>query len=189
MFIRIDIDSTRYQTDIEEVVRHAMPSMKWESKGNPICSYHEYRDITMIKRSIPTSNCAFIGSEQYLPVGSTKATVLSTKISKKQTVEVQRSVESIEQSQQNEGSKKAMRKVYECFIEFQKNRDFSKCNELLASINVKDTSLLVLLSLLMASFSMKRMLADRDTFYQAVYKKVSLLNSPEKADEMLGSLR
>ena len=189
MFIRIDIDSTRYPTIIDEVTRHAMPSMKWESKCNPGYSFHEYRDITEIKRSIPTSNCAFIGSGQYMPVGSTKATVLSTQVSKKITIEVQRSIESIEQSQQNEGSKKAMRKVYESFIEFQKNREFAKCNELLVSINVQDTSVLVLLSLLMASYSMKRMLANRDSFYQDVYKKVTLLNSPEEADKMLSNLR
>lgn len=189
MFIRIDIDSTRYQTDIDEVVRHAMPSMKWESKVNPVFSFHEYRDITEIKRSIPTSNCAFIGSERYLPIGSTKATVLSTQMSRKITIDVQRCIESIEKNQHLECPKMAMRKVYESFMEFQKNREFSKCDELLSSVNVKDTSVLVLLSLLMASFSLKRILANRDLFYQAVYKKVTMLNSLEEAERMLGCLR
>ena len=189
MFIKIDEDSTRYQTAIEEIDRYIMPSMIWESKGYPVSSYHEYRDIREIKRSIPTSNCAFIGSDQYLPVGSTKAKVLSTQMSRKTTFDVQRSLESIVNSQREEGSKMAMRKVYESFIEFQTKKEFAKCNELLISVNVNETSVLVLLSLLMASFSMKKMLGYRDSFYQKVYRKVLLLNSPEEADKMLGTLR
>lgn len=189
MYVRIDEDSTRFQTSIDEVLRHTMPSMMWEFKPNPATTYHEYRDITVIKRSIPTSNCAFIGSHQYLPEGSTKAKVLSTRISKKITVEAKRSVELIEQSQQREGSKAAMRKVYESFLDFQSKREYAKCNELLATVNVSETSVLVLLSLLMASFTMKCMLADREMFYQSVYRKVAILNSPEEAEKMLGNLR
>ena len=93
MYVRIEEDSTRYQTAIEEVSRHTMPSMIWEYKDNPMASYHEYRDVTVIKRSIPTSNCAFIGSSQYLPESSSKAKVLSTQISRKITLEVKHSIE------------------------------------------------------------------------------------------------
>lgn len=189
MYVRIEVDGTHYQTSIEEVVRQAMPSMKWEYRENPLASYHEYRDIMVIKRSIPTSNCAFIGSHQYLPERSSKAKVLSTQISKKITIEAKRSIEKIEEIQLREGSKAAMRKVYESFLDFQSRQEIAKCNELLATVNVGETSILVLLSLLMASFSMKRMLSDRDVFYQSVYRKVSILNSPEEAERMLGNLR
>lgn len=189
MYVRIEEDSTRYQTSIEEVLRHTMPSMIWEFKPNPASTYHEYRDITVIKRSIPTSNCAFIGSHQYLPEGSTKAKILSTRISQKITIDVKRSVEKIEESQLHEGSKAAMRKVYESFLDFQSKQEFAKCNELLSSVNVRETSILVLLSLLMASFTMKNILAEREVFYQSVYRKVSILNSPEEAEKMLGNLR
>ena len=143
----------------------------------------------MIKRSIPTSNCAFIGSKQYLPEGSSKAKVLSTLISRKITLDVKRSVEKIEQSQQTEGSKAAMRKVYESFLDYQSRSEYAKCNELLATVNVRETSVLVLVSLLMASYTMKRMLADREHFYQSVYRKVAILNSLEEAEKMLGGLR
>lgn len=191
MYVRIEEDSTRYQTSIEEVLRYTMPSMKWEFRENPFASYHEYeyRDIAVIKRSIPTSNCAFIGSSEYLPEGSSKAKVLSTRISRKITIEVKRSVETIEECQQKVGSKAAMRKVYESFLDFQSRREYAKCNELLATVNVRETSVLVLVSLLMASFTMKRMLAYRIRFYQSVYRKVAILNSPEEAEKMLGGLR
>lgn len=189
MYVRIEEDSTRYQTSIEDLSRHSMPSMKWEYKENPLTSYHEYRDVTMIKRSIPTSNCAFIGSSQYLPEGSSKAKVLSTQISQKITIEVKHSLVKIEESQKKEGSKAAMRRVYESFLDFQSRHEYAKCNELLESVNVKETSILVLISLLMASFTMKRMLANRDIFYQKVYRKVTILNSPEEAEKMLGNLR
>lgn len=189
MYVRIEEDSTAYQTSIDEVARHMMPSMKWEFRGNPTVAYHEYRDITVIKRSVPTSNCAFIGSKQYMPVGSTKAKVLSTRVSQKITIEVQRAVESIEQSQQQSGSKAAMRKVYDSFLTYQSQQEFGKCNELLSTIKVEETSELVLVSLLMASFSMRRILAERESFYQRVFRKVALLKNPEEAEKMLGSLR
>ena len=189
MYVRIEEDSTSYQTSIDEIARQTMPSMKWEFRSHPSSSYHEYRDISVIKQSISTSNCAFIGSKQYLPIGSTKAKVLSTQYSQKITIDVRRAVESIEQSQINSGSKAAMRIVYENFLNYQSLQDFGKCNELLATINVEETSELVLVSLLMASYSMRRILAEREPFYQRVYRKVALLKNPEEADKMLGSLR
>ena len=85
--------------------------------------------------------------------------------------------------------KKAMKEIYKTFIFCQKDRDFEKCNIILSNVDIANSNPTVLLSLLMASYSIKHCLSSRPFFYEKVYRLFILLYGLEEANALILKLR
>lgn len=85
--------------------------------------------------------------------------------------------------------KKTMKEIYKTFIFCQKDRDFEKCNIILSNVDIANSNPTVLLSLLMASYSIKHCLSSRPFFYEKVYRLFILLYGLEEANALILKLR
>lgn len=85
--------------------------------------------------------------------------------------------------------KKAMKEIYKTFLSCQRDRDFEKCDIILSNIDIKNSNPTVLLSLLMASYSIKDYLSFRPLFYEKVYRLFRLLYGLEETNALIFKLR
>lgn len=85
--------------------------------------------------------------------------------------------------------KKTMKEIYKTFLSCQRDRDFEKCDIILSNIDIKNSNPTVLLSLLMASYSIKDYLSFRPLFYEKVYRLFRLLYGLEETNALIFKLR
>lgn len=85
--------------------------------------------------------------------------------------------------------KKTMKEIYKTFLSCQRDCDFEKCDIILSNIDIKNSNPTVLLSLLMASYSIKDYLFFRPLFYEKVYRLFRLLYGLEETNALIFKLR
>lgn len=170
-----------------DATRFAMPTMLTNAiQADPLLPT-EYRDITVIRRSVRTSNCAFIESETIRVSTSSKPRVLTSNV-KRYSTEVRKLVTTIE-SDQMEDSRKTMRDIYQTFINYRKCRNYEACDEILRAVDVDSINFEILISLLMASFPIRRWLSYRSSLYNKTFDKAVVLYSIAEANIILKNLR
>lgn len=172
---------------VTDATRFAMPTMLENATLIGTLRSLEYRDITIIRRSVRTSNCVFIESESVRVSTSSKPRVLSTSV-KRYSTEVRKLVSTIG-TEQMDDSKKTMRDIYQTFINYRKSRNYEACDEILRAVDVDSINFEILISLLMASFPVRRWLSYRSLLYNKVFEKAVVLYSISEANLILKNLR
>lgn len=107
---------------------------------------------------------------------------------KKLNIEVQEKVSSIQESQK-ENTRQAMFTVYKSFMDFEREKDYASCDDLLRSLDVAKLDLKVIMSLLMASNPIKEHLSYRQTFYMMVSERSYLFDSFDKVKVLFDRLK
>lgn len=85
--------------------------------------------------------------------------------------------------------KKAMKEIYKTFLSCQNSSDFEICDIILSNVDIEHCNPSVLLSFLMASYSMKNKLSYRPLFYEKVYNLFRLMYGLEEANSLILKLR
>ena len=85
--------------------------------------------------------------------------------------------------------KNTMKEIYKTFLSCQESRDFEICDIILSNVDIGRSNPSVLLSLLMASYSIKNKLQFRPLFYEKVYRLFRLMYGLEEANALILRLR
>lgn len=106
----------------------------------------------------------------------------------KLNVKVQGKVSSI-QAFQKDNTRKAMYTVYKTFMEYENEKDYSSCDDLLRSLDVSTLDLRVIMSLLMASNPIKAHLSYRQEFYALVAERSYMFESFDQVRSLFERLK
>lgn len=85
--------------------------------------------------------------------------------------------------------RRAMFTVHKAFLDFEREKDYAACDDMLRSLDVAELDLKVLMSLLMASNPVKAHLSYRQVFYARVEKRSHLLDSFDKVRSLFDRLK
>ena len=188
MFVRLSkYSSLEYDTSDDEYNKIIMESWSWES--NSIIKEHEFRDIKGIHRSFQTSNCHFINTICPKNSVSSKDRFFSSANYITYSDKARKICETIINAHNKKEHKRSMTQVYALFMDCQANNDYITCDDLLASISVEKCSPTILLSLLMASYPIRKRLSKRQQFYLRVYKKFTIIYNASEAFKLLDNLK
>lgn len=186
MFNTLIIDDDN-QSSVMGVYSLVMPSMPSDDSLIKIIPHVEYRDISVIRRSARTSNCAFINVNDVCVSASSKTRVLSN-LPKHYTIEAHTLISDMS-AKQNQVPQLVMRNVYKAFLKFRASHNYDICDEILRSIDVDTINFSLLVSLLMASYPIRTSLPYRSSLYNKVYKKALILYSDAEAEQILNNLK
>lgn len=175
------------ETSVTGVYSLVMPSMPSDASISQIIPNVEYRDISIIRRSTRTSNCAFINVNDVCVSVSSKTRILSN-LPRHYTLEAHTLISDIS-ARQKQAPQLVMRNVYKAFLKYRASRNYDICDEILRSIDVDTINFSLLVSLLMASYPIRTSLPYRSTLYNKVYKKAIILYSVAEAEQILNNLK
>ena len=188
MFIEVSEIINELDTSVSEISSIVMSSMPCRFETRNYNLLYEYRDVSIIKRSIRTSDCAFIHTEVTRTIQSSKTRVLSSDTTRQCSLEAQRLISRVIESQKID-TRISMRAIYESFLKNQRVKNYGECDEILRSINVEKTDIEVLVSFLMASYPFRYYLPSRSKLYSDTFDKAKLIFPITEAKLLLCNLR
>lgn len=90
---------------------------------------------------------------------------------------------------QAEDIRQAMYIVHKAFLDFEREKDYAACDDMLRSLDVAELDLKILMSLLLASNPVKDHLSYRQVFYARVEKRSHQLDSFDKVRSLFYRLK